>query len=595
VLREENSQLHMRVTELEATNDSHVQGKKALYHHIDCLNEDNVFLRTLLAQLQTGQVQANQTLHNSDFGIDLAMDTTESSPARPEFITGNESALALLHRIENAAKESRLASSAYTNGDSISDNDSFQRSEHRITKPEGSLAVTDTTPSRPISTPSSFFSRSFSAIKSRLGFSSSTPPAPSPAPSSTSRTRAPPPDTITEALSVPPTPVGERSKATPKKKRQHPMFKLLTKGIEPSELREAEKWVKHVIPTLKNDVAYHEKRRRLETPVLIKDLENFPSSKPWETGFGDPLGDLEDDDVVPVWAVYLDMLAEEEQPQAKKRKANHEVNMDVDDTLSINDIFAASNSAQTSPKLHDSHGHSASIHDFHPRRSIEPSPMFETPVSHQQGQNIFRERQGHDVTAQLHADERESLHEATKKVIPTHDPSQGSFGLDYDSDEEDTTMISETSEADNTTATPVWTQAPPPAPTPAHAPLPSGPVSETASVSTVQQPVDEVERQRQKLMKHTPAKPSRLREAYLPSPSLRSDAGNDSILMASPSPAADLFDDMPEAEDLGLDEEDWAAVRAYQNTAEWKAADAANVWPDPILTYDSDEEDLSPV
>lgn len=595
MLRQENSQLLRRISKLETTNDSHVQDKKALHYHIDCLNEDNVYLRTLLAQLQTGQVQANQTLHESDFGIDLSMDTTESSPARPEFITGDESALALLHKIESRGRESRLVSTSHMNGERFSNDSPFQRPERRLTKPEGSPTVTDTTPARPISTPSSFFSRSFSAIKSKLGFAPSTPSAPSPAPPSTPRTRAPPPDTIIEALSVPPTPVGERSKATPKKKRHNPMFKLFTKGIEPSELREAEQWVKHVIPTLKNDPAYREKRKRLETPVLIKDLENFPSSKPWETGFGDPLGDMDDDDVVPVWAVYLDMLAEEEQPQAKRRKANHGDTMDVDDTLSINDLFAASNSAQTSPTLHDSHGHTASIHDFHPRRSIEPSPMFESRVSHQEGQNIFRERQGHEVSAQLHADDRESLHQATKKVVPTHDPSQGSFGLDYDSDEEDTTMISETSETDNTTATPVWTQAPPPAPTPAHAPLPSGLVAESPAVPTVQQPVDEVERQRQKLMKHTPAKPSRLREAYLPSPSLRSDAGNDSILMASPLPATDLFDDMPGAEDLGLTEEEWAGVRAYQNSAEWKAADAANVWPDAILTYGSEEEDLSPI
>jgi hypothetical protein len=95
-------------------------------------------------------------------------------------------------------------------------------------------------------------------------------------------------------------------------------------------------------------------------------------------------------------------------------------------------------------------------------------------------------------------------------------------------------------------------------------------------------------------MKHTPAKPSRLREAFVPSPSLMSDAGNESIFLASPLPATGLFDDMPDAAELDLSAEDWAAVDALSNTAEWKAS-AARTWPDALLTYESEEDELSPI
>jgi hypothetical protein len=113
-----------------------------------------------------------------------------------------------------------------------------------------------------------------------------------------------------------------------------------------------------------------------------------------------------------------------------------------------------------------------------------------------------------------------------------------------------------------------------------------------------EQPVDEVERQRQKLMKHTPAKPSRLREAFVPSPSVLSDAGNQSLFLGTPVAAAGLynfdFDDMPEAEEIELTADEWAGLQAITNSADWKAA-TASAWPDPIMEYGSEEEDLSPL
>ncbi|KAH3982262.1 hypothetical protein HBI81_031800 [Parastagonospora nodorum] len=44
--------------------------------------------------------------------------------------------------------------------------------------------------------------------------------------------------------------------------------------------------------------------------------------------------------------------------------------------------------------------------------------------------------------------------------------------------------------------------------------------------AVTEQPRDEIKRQRQNLMEHTPAKPSRRREASVPSPSVLVDADN---------------------------------------------------------------------
>jgi hypothetical protein len=505
---------------------------------------------------------------------------------------GNAEAFDLLDHVTNSAQETHTIS---PDSDEESDVDmqSSQRPEQQITESETARKAAEATPVRTISKPS-FLTRSISAIKSRIGWSTPTPPQPSPAPSSTSR--APPPDSFTELLSTPPTPVGERRQVRPRKQKRNLMLQLLTKGVEPGDMAKAQEWAKHMIPTLKNYLDIPVMRQRLENPVRLQDLEQLPSSKPWESGFGDPLGHLDDEDVVPVWAVVLEIISEQEQPMKKRMKASHEVSMGLDDTLSLNDMDRA-----TEP-LHDSHGHSASLMDLHPRRSVEPSPIFTSSPPYQSGSNVFKELRGHGASAEFQANEHEMIQEATKEATNTHNPSQGSFGLDYGSEEsedESTILEGETSDADNT-ASPLWTQPPPPAPVPAHAPLPGGPAAGTpaaaeAPSATTEQPNDEIERQRQKLMKHTPAKPSRLREAFVPSPSVLSDAGNQSFLTGTPLVPTNMFDDMPDAEDLDLTSEDWAGVHALTNSNEWKAAAATNVWPDPTYTYASEEEELSPV
>ena len=546
---------------------------------------------------KTGQASTNS--YPPEFDHDM-MHVDGSSPAQPVFVNGSESAIALLHKIENAAKEPyRVEPPLHNDGETVSNHDITMESSRHSTS--NASAEPPFTPARSVATPSGFFSRSFSALKSKFGFTASTPQAPpssqvASVTSSASRP-LPPRNTFTETLSLPPTPIGERAKTPAKKKKTNTMLRTLLKGIEHNEKTKAEDWAKQILPQLKNDPAFREKRKRLETPLLIKDLNHFPSAKPWETGFGDPLGDLDDEDVVPGWAVYLDMIAEEEDHKTKKHKTTHQVTIeDDDDILSINEQYAVKNGGMTPVhKLYDSNGHSASLQDFHPRRSIDPSPMFDTPVSHQQGGNVFSELRGHDTTAKIRANGRDSLQQVTKQIVHTHDPTMGSFSVPDESDDEDLSMNSESSDGNGT---PLWTQPPPPAPVPAHAPLPGGAPADAPAVPVVQQPVDEVERQRQKLMKHTPAKPSRLREATYPSPSLLSEAGNESLLAATPAQVearmAHIFADMPIVEPLDIDDEDLQAANALRESAEWKAAMAAHPWPAPILTYDSEEEGVSP-
>lgn len=219
--------------------------------------------------------------------------------------------------------------------------------------------------------------------------------------------------------------------------------------------------------------------------------------------------------------------------------------------------------------------------------------MFNTSLSHHQGENVFKELRGHHSAAEIRTTDREVLQSATNAAIQPHSPGMGSFSVPDDSDEEDSVLN------DNVglPAAPVWTQAPPPAPVPAHAPLPGGAPADASSTTITEKHVDEVERQRQKLMKFTPAKPSRLREATFPSPSLLSDAGNESILMTTPAHTAavnSIFNGMPGAEVIYLEPSDQAALANILTSDTYKDQFLGLLQP-PIISYDSDEEDLSPV
>ncbi|KAI4632249.1 uncharacterized protein J4E87_001721 [Alternaria ethzedia] len=596
--------LRERVTNQEARIQNLVEMMWQKDQQMFLYENENLRLRMEITRLENIPHISYGTPANvsyAEFDSELVA-ISESSPAHGVFVNGNEEALALLHKIESSAKETRRVEPLSNDSETFSDNDVAMEPSPQQPSAKRTFEDVTATPNRPVATPSNIFSRSFSAIKSRL-FSSTPKPPPTPEVASPTVAKPlPPQNTITETLSLPPTPVGERVK-TPNKRRapMNTLLKLLLKGVDRKDRHKAEEWAKQVIPELKNDTAFSEKRARLQKDVLCKELSNFPSAKPWETGFGDPLGDLDDDDVVPVWAVYLDIVAEEEEHTAKKHKKTHEFTTGDDEVPTIDEQFAASNGARTSPKLYNSHGQSASLRDFHPRRSIDPSPMFSNSISHNTGGNIFSELQGHDTAAQIRENDREVLKSATKENTHSHNPGMGSFSVpDDDSDEEDSTMGSESADAE---ATPIWTQPPPPAPVPAHAPLPGGSTDEASDVPeapptpTRQQPGDEIERQRQRLMKHTPAKPSRLREATYPSPSILSEAGNVSLLAATPAQmatsASSMFDDMPGAEIIELDDECQAEFEDIINSHEYQQK--FNVeWQAPTLTYESDEEEPSP-
>ncbi|KAF3035345.1 hypothetical protein E8E12_006866 [Didymella heteroderae] len=473
---------------------------------------------------------------------------------KPEFMTGDESALALLRHVQEAARSPRPIETA-------SEDPAPSATQIKFPSPSPTVvACNASTPSRSIF---ASFTTPFTALKNLFGSPAAASPPSSPTPS-----RQPPPGSITETLTIPPTPIGERAKRPAKKATRKPnrFVKALLQGVAQEEVERATAWAESIAAELQKDSAAGEKRKRLETPVLFRDLEHLPASKPWQSGFSLPedVLDLEDDDIVPAWAVYTSMV-EEEHRQTKKSKIAHAAPRDDDMPASLNEVFGTSTTSHL---------------DFTPRRSVEPSPMFDTPLHHKEGGNIFTELHGHDAIANDRKNLQRDLKAGgselhTKVSIPNaksaeglhrpHDPAHGSFSVpDSDSEDEDEEVPS---------ASPVWTQAPPPAPTPAHIKLPN---------------TSQVEVQRQKLMKHTPHKPSRLQQVSYPSPSVMSDAGA--------SPIKSFDGEMPDAEPLVFGDAHLDAAIAALEYAEGLQAQVSGMhWSTPVVVYDSEEEDLSPI
>ncbi|XPS72751.1 hypothetical protein M3J09_004910 [Ascochyta lentis] len=484
-------------------------------------------------------------------------DSFDVEQSEPAFVIGSESAMALLRHVQEAAKAPQPTTTPSP--------------EVKVSPaPKSTSPIASEKPSTPSRRLFGSFASPFTAIKNLFGSSTPQPPSPTP-------TRPPPADTITEVLSVPPTPIGERTKRSSKKmKKPNRLVSALLQGVDEQDADKATAWAKQIAADFKNDSTAGDKRKRLEAPVRYRDLKHLPSSKPWQSGFSFPedVLDLDDDDIVPAWAVYTSMV--EEEREAKKTKMNHATSVEDDMPASLNDVFGTS---------------TTSTLNFQPRRSIDPSPMFDTPLKHQEGGNVFNELRGHDAAIsdreklqrELKAGSSQRQNEVQTRASGNpegfqriHDPIHGSFSVpDSDSEEEE----------EEVRAQPVWTQAPPPAPTPSHAPLPASTHNE------------EIERQRQKLMKHTPHKPSRLQQVSYPSPSLFSDAGNESILAASPAKFSELFGDIPDVEPLDFhdDPELEAAVAAGTTPEALQAKLATMNWSVPTITYDSDEEELSPV
>jgi hypothetical protein len=333
-----------------------------------------------------------------------------------------------------------------------------------------------------------------------------------------------------------------------------------------------------------------EKRKHLDQPLKLKDVKEIPSSYPWQTGSFGLLDEFweqdssDDEAVAPMW-YKMDQTAKE--PPLKKRK-----------TLSD-----ASRLSQPDLPIIDSNYNSSSRRDLHPRPSWVPSPMFDNPTTHHEDANIFQEQDMQNPPRRVRTPAEQAAFDKELRRYG-HVEGSGTFCFpEGSSDEEDWSEdeAAETTQGFGDT----WTQSPPPAPVPAHASLP-GPIATTPSVPDVQQ--TPFEALRAKLM-NTPAKPSRLREVMVPSPSLNSDAGG-SPLFASrglaktpigqaflPLASTDYaqYDDMPDATPLDLGDPQLLAEATAYFESEAYQAKTADAWGGSavVMTYDESEEALT--
>ncbi|KAF2748291.1 hypothetical protein M011DRAFT_466696 [Sporormia fimetaria CBS 119925] len=312
---------------------------------------------------------------------------------------------------------------------------------------------------------------------------------------------------------------------------QSAIVSTAVRNVDPQEKELAAAWAEKTVDKWSAETTIlGSKRRQIEQPMKLKDVKVIPARRPWEpTGsFGllpEFFDDSDSDEEAPGWYL-VDQLANQ-QPPLKKRKAD-----------ARSPVKRSPAPSRPSSSFRDSHGRSAELEDLHPRTSLNPSPMFDNPPIHREGANLFLERQTFapptpstrptTTPSKTPSQDRATLERELKRT--GHIEGTGTFCVpDSDSDDEESTTTSPSQTTSSTTTPTPWTQEPPPPPTPAHAKLPV-PVIETPppQVPDVQKdttPSDPVGAQRARAMKHTPAKPSRLREAMVPSPSAKSDKG----------------------------------------------------------------------
>ncbi|KAF2439553.1 hypothetical protein P171DRAFT_125054 [Karstenula rhodostoma CBS 690.94] len=343
---------------------------------------------------------------------------------------------------------------------------------------------------------------------------------------------------LTMTLTPTPTPVGESrgnskiKRSTGRRERAAIVKNVATSVPDAAEEELATKWAEKVLMQLLQDssTSAGDKRKRLEDGMTYGDLNHF-NSKPWKPaassfGLDDELLDHVDntpDEPAPMWAI-LEHLRIEQQWKGKQTEQEYEASPPSAKKRKIStgaNGFVASPVKPTLPLDHarspfyNSGGRSTSLRDLHPRSCLD------RPVASPDS-NIFKQSQ------QTAAQQNDSVSFPTSFSVPD----------DSDSDEDlDDESIPDGALGASTT----WTQSPPPAPVMPHAELPGsvGPTPPIPSVegNLVTSPtVARVEAQRAKALKFTPAKPSNLSHMSKPSPSLRSDAGNESILGDSPLP-----------------------------------------------------------
>jgi hypothetical protein len=322
------------------------------------------------------------------------------------------------------------------------------------------------------------------------------------------------------------------------------VIKHAVRDVDPSVREEAIAWAKRTAEKLSQDKSALEAAKQ---PMKLKDITVIPARRPWEESASFGLlpefdYDSSDDEAdAPAW--YTLDYVDHHGPPKKKRKTS--ANMAADEEqiayptkVSSNGKSNKGKSAYTcpaQPAITDSHGTSTSLNDLHPRPATQPSPMFQNPVIHHDGGNVFSESQSvpdffnpppgyvYDWNKTPADQEREDSERELRRN--GHIPGSGTYAFPDGST---------SSEEDEGTTQLPWTQQPPPAPIPAHASLPT-PVR------------DPVEIQRAMALKHTPAKQSNLRQVMVPSPSVLSDAGGSVVGSFMPS-----FDDMPEAQPIDV-------------------------------------------
>ncbi|OAG11680.1 uncharacterized protein CC84DRAFT_42264 [Paraphaeosphaeria sporulosa] len=342
---------------------------------------------------------------------------------------------------------------------------------------------------------------------------------------------------LTMTLTPTPTPIGDNRGNTKVKRlsgrrERAAIIKNVASSVpDAAEEELATKWAEKVLMQLlqESSTSAGDKRKRLEDGMTYGDLNHF-NSKPWKPaassfGLDDDLMDHVDntpDEPAPMWAI-LEHLRIEQQWKGKQAEQEYEASPP---SAKKRKISTGARELVASPKqpvlpldharspFYNSGGRSTSLRDLRPRSCLDRGAT--SPDN-----NIFKQ-------SQQTAAQDESVPFPTSFSVPD----------DTDSDEDlDEEPLTNGTPGASTT----WTQPPPPAPVMPHAELPGsvGPTPPIPSVegNLVTSPtVARVEAQRAKALKFTPAKPSNLSHMSKPSPSLRSDAGNESILADSPVP-----------------------------------------------------------
>ncbi|KAF2707902.1 hypothetical protein K504DRAFT_458386 [Pleomassaria siparia CBS 279.74] len=363
------------------------------------------------------------------------------------------------------------------------------------------------------------------------------------------------------------------------------MINLVVRSVAPEDRLKATNWAKDAATKLAADPStLSEKRQRMEAGVMLQDLKSLPPRIPWKSqgSFStDHLDELDEEDIVPAWMVmheYLDAMGMLDTPPAKKHKSDYGSTTDRDITC-LNDVDMAELNQSTTRAPFDTHGNTASLTDLHPRRACTPSPIFDEPRKRKHDSNVFAEQQSAPSTAAETEEEKKKLDEewlrqqrlniAEEKVLfkgPGLEAYRQRLVAEEEEKEKKKKQADAEAEAETDAETkkaaegvPLWTQQPPPAPTPAHASLP---VPLSSAVEPAER-VDPVERQRAKLLKHTPARPSRLREATVPSP-----------VLTTPAKVAGEVKiwDIPDPVSLDLDPELETVALAQFHSSEYQAA-----------------------